>query len=43
MTSVQVAKFSKPLQCDAITHHYYLLRNYSLGHAECHAIMRIID
>ncbi|MEP8601317.1 antirestriction protein [Enterobacter hormaechei] len=30
-------------ECDAITDHYYLLRNYSLGHAECHAIMRIID
>ncbi|MCW8353086.1 antirestriction protein [Citrobacter portucalensis] len=30
-------------ECDAMTAHYYRLRDYALEHAECHAIMRIID
>lgn len=30
-------------ECDAMTEHYYRLRDYALMHAECHAIMRIID
>lgn len=29
--------------CDAMTAHYYRLRDYALNHAECRAIMRIID
>lgn len=30
-------------ECDAMTEHYYRLRDYALNHAECSAIMRIID
>ncbi len=30
-------------ECDAMTEHYYRLRDYALTHPECHAIMRIID
>ena len=30
-------------ECDAMTEHYYLLRNYALQHPEAHAILRIID
>lgn len=30
-------------ECDAMTEHYYLLRDYALEHAECSAIMHIID
>lgn len=30
-------------ECDAMTEHYYRLRNYALGHAECSAIMHVID
>ncbi|HBC7422231.1 MAG: antirestriction protein [Serratia proteamaculans] len=30
-------------ECDAMTEHYYRLRDYALQHAECQAIMRIID
>lgn len=30
-------------ECDAMTEHYYRLRDYALMHAECHVIMRIID
>lgn len=30
-------------ECDAMTEHYYRLRDYALHHAECAAIMRIID
>lgn len=30
-------------ECDTMTEHYYLLRDYALRHPECHAIMRIID
>jgi len=29
--------------CDAMTEHYYRLRDYALNHAECNAIMHIID
>ena len=29
--------------CDAMTEHYYRLRDYALQHPEAHAIMRIID
>lgn len=29
--------------CDAMTEHYYRLRDYALAHPECNAIMRIID
>lgn len=29
--------------CDAMTEHYYRLRDYALNHPECNAIMRIID
>lgn len=29
--------------CDAMTEHYYRLRNYALRHPECNAIMHIID
>lgn len=30
-------------ECDAMTEHYYRLRDYALLHQECQAIMRIID
>lgn len=30
-------------ECDAMTAHYYRLRDYALSHAECNAIMLIID
>ena len=30
-------------ECDAMTEHYYRLRDYALNHAECGAIMHIID
>ena len=30
-------------ECDAMTEHYYRLRDYALRHVECHAIMHIID
>ena len=30
-------------ECDAMTEHYYRLRDYALNHAECSAIMNIID
>lgn len=29
--------------CDAMTEHYYRLRDYALNHPECNAIMQIID
>lgn len=30
-------------ECDAMTGHYYRLWDYALNHAECNAIMHIID
>ncbi|PEH73928.1 antirestriction protein [Edwardsiella tarda] len=30
-------------ECDAMTEHYYRLRDYALSHVECSAIMHIID
>lgn len=30
-------------ECDAMTAHYYRLRDYALRHPECNAIMHIID
>ncbi|EAQ4618158.1 antirestriction protein [Salmonella enterica] len=30
-------------ECDAMTEHYYRLRDYALLHPDCHAIMRIIN
>ncbi len=30
-------------ECDAMTTHYYRLRDYALQHPEAHAILRIID
>ena len=30
-------------ECDAMTEHYYRLREYALRHPEAHAILRIID
>ncbi|EEF6877351.1 antirestriction protein [Salmonella enterica] len=30
-------------ECDAMTEQYYRLRDYALSHAECSAIMHIID
>ena len=30
-------------ECDAMTEHYYRLRDYALSRAECNAIMHIID
>lgn len=30
-------------KCDAMTEHYYHLRDYALEHTECSAIMHIID
>lgn len=30
-------------ECDAMTAHYYHLRDYALNHPECNAIMHIID
>ncbi|HCB1520851.1 antirestriction protein [Citrobacter braakii] len=30
-------------ECDAMTGHYYLLRDYALIHPECSAIMHLID
>ncbi|MHA1053666.1 antirestriction protein [Enterobacter mori] len=29
--------------CDAMTEHYYRLRDYALAHPECNAVMHIID
>ncbi|WEJ89029.1 MAG: antirestriction protein [Klebsiella huaxiensis] len=31
------------MECDAMTEHYYSLRDYALNHPECNAIMHIID
>ena len=30
-------------ECDAMTEHYYLLRDYALIHPECSVIMHLID
>lgn len=30
-------------ECDAMTGHYYHLRDYAINHAECKAIMHLID
>lgn len=30
-------------ECDAMTEHYYLLRDYALNHPECSDIMHLID
>ncbi|KAA0544038.1 MULTISPECIES: antirestriction protein [Citrobacter] len=30
-------------ECDAMTAHYYCLRDYALNHPECSAIMHLID
>ncbi|MCK7319922.1 antirestriction protein [Enterobacter cloacae] len=30
-------------ECDAMTEHYYRLRDYALAHPECNTIMHIID
>ncbi|HCW3139366.1 TPA: antirestriction protein [Citrobacter freundii] len=30
-------------ECDAMTEHYWRLRDYALNHPECNAVMRIID
>jgi hypothetical protein len=30
-------------ECDAMTEHYYRLRDYALSHPESNPIMRIID
>ncbi|EOU9540185.1 antirestriction protein, partial [Cronobacter dublinensis] len=30
-------------ECDAMTEHYYRLRDYALQHSESSAILRIID
>lgn len=30
-------------ECDAMTEHYYRLRDYALNHPECSAIMRLSD
>ena len=30
-------------ECEAMTEHYYRLRDYALSHPECNAIMHIID
>ncbi|MGG7891125.1 antirestriction protein [Klebsiella aerogenes] len=30
-------------ECDAMTEHYWRLRDYALNHPECNAIMRTID
>ena len=30
-------------ECDAMTEHYYRLRDFALNHPECSAIMHIID
>lgn len=30
-------------ECDAMTEHYYRLRDYALTHTECNTIMHIID
>ncbi|WP_270493012.1 antirestriction protein [Citrobacter gillenii] len=30
-------------ECDVMTEHYYLLRDYALNHPECSAIMHLID
>nr|WP_312778576.1 antirestriction protein [Pseudescherichia sp.] len=30
-------------ECDAMTEHYYRLRDYALQHPKSHAIFRIID
>ncbi|WP_191939291.1 antirestriction protein [Pantoea agglomerans] len=30
-------------ECDAMTEHYYRLRDYALNHPECNTIMHIID
>ncbi|MEI7000474.1 antirestriction protein, partial [Klebsiella pneumoniae] len=30
-------------ECDAMTEHYYRLRDYALNHPECSAIMHLFD
>ncbi|MDM3423930.1 antirestriction protein [Citrobacter sp. Cb026] len=30
-------------ECDAMTEHYYRLRDYALDHSECSSIMQLID
>ena len=30
-------------ECDAMTEHYYRLRDYAINHPECSAIMHLID
>jgi hypothetical protein len=30
-------------ECDAMTEHYYRLRDFALNHPECSAIMHLID
>ncbi|EON1806186.1 antirestriction protein [Klebsiella aerogenes] len=31
------------IECDAMTEHYYRLRDYALNHPECSTIMHLID
>ncbi|OKB65542.1 hypothetical protein BHU62_16880 [Serratia marcescens] len=31
------------IECDAMTEHYYRLRDYALNHLECSTIMHLID
>nr|WP_302824641.1 antirestriction protein [Hafnia alvei] len=40
---VEYSHHASRTECDAMTEHYYRLRDYALIHPECHAIMRIID
>ncbi|MDU7125899.1 MAG: antirestriction protein [Escherichia coli] len=35
--------FGASTECDAMTAHYYRLRDYTLQHPESQAILRIID
>lgn len=30
-------------ECDAMTEHYYRLRDFALSHPECNTIMHLID
>lgn len=40
---IEYSHYACRTECDAMTEHYYRLRDYALCHPECHAIMRIID
>lgn len=42
-TSMSRSHHACRTECDAMTAHYYRLREYAMQHPEAHAILRIID